>query len=550
MFNKYLQNCKKYKIAKEEVIKFSLFFLFIFSFYLFSIDIDAKKYINYDLPDCGLQKAIDECFSSGGGTVKIPEGVFKLRRGLLLKNKVNIEGSGIDKTILIYGKEIFKINVNKKNEGNKIFLEYIPEKMEIGSAIVLCRTFPPSWYGEPRPAYIKEINKEEKFLTVEAPYGIVELKPPDGCIIFGDSFYLERDIKKGDTEIYLKSTSTLKEGEEIAIGEPPNESLLAHSFIKEIKGNKIILESPVSIDFKAEPKSEELGNKKINVLIWSVFPLIHGANVEDIKISNLTIKGTVGKNLWTTQGRYTVAGIHIYNGKNIVIEKVKVTEWHTDGISLQEGNNCIVRDCEVIKCLGNGIHPGTGLKNTIIENNKIIENGQGIYFCWHNSGHIIRNNVIAKNRSHGIGGLGNPGDVNNLIESNHIYENGAAGIEINGGKKSNNQIIKNIIENNSKSQPGKFPGIMIYASSEDAMNYTIKGNIIRDTQNEKTQYIGIEEKNGKYRDKPTFADFNIIEDNELIGHIKADIIIVGQNTVCKNNKAEKIELPVKEKSEN
>ena len=517
--------------------------------YLFSSDIDAKKYINYDLPDCGLQKAIDDCFLSGGGTVKIPEGVFKLRRGLLLKNKVNIEGSGIDKTVLIYGKEILKINVTKENEGNKIFLEYIPEKMEIGSAVVLCRIFPPSWYGEPKPGYVKEINKEEKYIIVEAPYGMFQLKPPNGCIIFGDSAYPDKDVKKGDIEIYLKSTSIFKEGEEIAIGEPPNESLLAHAFIKEIKENKIILESPVSIDFKANPSSEELGNKKINVLIWAVFPLIHGANVEDIKISNLTIRGNAKGNAYTTQGRYTVAGIHIYNGKNIVIEKIKVTEWPTDGISLQTGENCIVRDCEVIGCLGNGIHPGTGLKNTLIENNKIFENGQGIYFCWHNFGHKIKNNIIGRNKSHGIGGLGNPGDTNNLIENNHIFENGGAGIEINGGKKSNNVIVNNIIENNSKSQPGKFPGIMLYASSEDAMNYTIKGNKIRDTQNEKTQHIGIEEKNGMYRDKPTSADFNIIEYNELSGHLKADIIIVGKNTVCKNNKADKIVLPEEEKKD-
>lgn len=522
----------------------TLFVIFLFINTCFSADIDATRYIDQKLPDYGLQKAIEDCYTSGGGTVKIPAGIYKLRRGLLLKNNVNIDGAGIDKTILVYGKEITKINIVKK-EANKIYLESIPEKMDVGSAVVLCRTFPPSWYGEPRPAFIKTIDRNDKFIEIEAPYGMTDIKPGQSCIIFGESAMLEKDIVKGETQIYLKNASIFQPGEEIAIGEPPNESLLAHGFIKEIKDNVLILESPVSINFKAIPDSKEIGNKKINILVWALFPLIHGANVENIKIKNLTIRGNMKENVYTTQTRYTLAGIHIYNGKNVLIENVKVLEWPSDGISLQEGNSCTVKECEIYDCLGNGLHPGTGLKNSIFEKNKLIGNGQGLYFCWHNNGHKIINNIIAKNKSHGIGGLGNPGDRNNLIEGNQIYENGGAGIEINGGIKSNNIISNNIIKNNSQSQPGKYPGIMLYASSEDAMNYTIKNNEISDTQENKTQYIGIEEKNGTYRDKPTNADNNVIENNILSGHKVADIIVVGQNTVCKDNRAEKIIMPEK-----
>jgi|GEM_PF-1048971 len=507
---------------------------------IFPADIDARNYINHKLPDCGIQKAIEECHSSGGGTVQMPEGVFRLRRGLVLRSNVNVEGQGIDKTVLIFGREIIKINVVKA-EGNKVFLETIPEKMVAGSAVVFCRVFPPSWYGEPRPAYVKEIDSKDRAIVVDVPYGMPQLKPGSGCIIFGDSAALDRDITKGDTEIFLKHAGIFQTGEEIAIGEPPNESMIAHAFIKEIRGNNLILETPVSISFKMWPADKEIGNKKINALIWGLFPLIHGANVENIRISNLTIKGNVKENVYTTQTRYTLGAIHIYNGKNIVIEQVKVCDWHSDGISLQEGNSCIVRNCEISGCIGNGLHPGTGLKNSVFEKNKIVENEQGIYFCWNNTGHKILNNIIEKNKSHGIGGLGNPGDTNNLIEGNHIISNGGAGIEINGGRKSSNIIMNNIIKNNSQSQPGKYPGIMIYAATENAMNYTIKNNTISDTQETKTQHTGIEEKNGTYGEKPTFADNNVIEDNILSGHKVADIVIAGQNTVCKNNKCEKIE---------
>lgn len=531
------------KIPLTKKTHLILFIFFIWITRLFSVDIDACKYLNINLPDCGFQKAIDDCSASGGGTVKIPEGVFKITRGLVLKNNVSIEGKGIDKTIFVQGRDIVKINVVKL-EGNRIYLESIPEKMEEGSAVVLCRIFPPAWYGEPRPAFVKELDKQNNSILVEAPYGMVQMKPGAGCVIFGDSAVAETDIKKGDTEILLKSAKIFKPGEEIAIGEPPNESMLAHGFIKEIKGNKLVLESPVSIDFKLWPPDKEMGNKKINALLWGLSPVFHGANVENVKISSMTIKGNAKGNVYSTQGRYTLAAIHIYNGKNIVIEKTKVIDWASDGISLQGGNSCVVRECEIYGCTGNGLHPGTGLKNSVFEKNKIIENGQGIYFCWHNFGHKVLNNLIERNRSHGIGGLGNPGDTNNLIEGNQIIANGEAGIEINGGRQSSNIIMNNIIKNNSQSQPGKFPGIMIYAATEDAMYYTIKNNDISDTQDKKTQRVGIEEKNGAYREKPVFADKNLIEDNILSGH-EIDIIVAGQNTVCRNNKATKIVMPEK-----
>ncbi|MCM8828793.1 MAG: hypothetical protein NC902_05865 [Candidatus Omnitrophica bacterium] len=109
------------KITLTKKTHLILFIFFIWITRLFSVDIDACKYLNINLPDCGFQKAIDDCSASGGGTVKIPEGVFKITRGLVLKNNVSIEGKGIDKTIFVQGREIVKINVVKL-EGNRLYL--------------------------------------------------------------------------------------------------------------------------------------------------------------------------------------------------------------------------------------------------------------------------------------------------------------------------------------------------------------------------------------------------------------------------------------------
>ena len=39
-----------------------------------AVTIDASGYIDMSKPDCGLQAAIDDCASGGGGTVNIPAG--------------------------------------------------------------------------------------------------------------------------------------------------------------------------------------------------------------------------------------------------------------------------------------------------------------------------------------------------------------------------------------------------------------------------------------------------------------------------------------------
>ena len=209
-------------------------------------------------------------------------------------------------------------------------------------------------------------------------------------------------------------------------------------------------------------------------------------------------------------------------------------DWPSDGISLQTGKGCRVSKCIVTGCLGNGLHPGTGLSQSRFEENHVSENGAGLYFCWHNRQHVVRKNLILRNRGAGIAGLGNPGDRENLIEENVIADNGGPGIEINGGMRSGNVIRRNLIENNSQAQPGKHPGVALRLGG-GSRDYTIEGNTIRDTQKSPTQVVGVEEKDGSYRGKPTHADENLIRDNVFSGHRKADVLLTGPATRCERN---------------
>lgn len=89
--------------------------------------------------------------------------------------------------------------------------------------------------------------------------------------------------------------------------------------------------------------------------------------------------------------------------------------------------------------------------------------------------------------------------------------------------------LQNAIDN-SKQQPGKYSGIAVYAATENAQDCTIGGNTVRDTQKEPTQWVGIEEKNGKRKGKVTIADNNVIKNNTYSDLKTADIVRVGKNT--------------------
>jgi parallel beta-helix repeat protein len=468
--------------------------------------------------------------------VRIPAGTIALRRGLVLRGGVVLTGVGREKTTLVPARKTLRLEVSEESKSpGEVIVDRVPDDLPVGSAIVACGQYPPPWYGAPRPAWVAAMDRPRRALMLEAPYGLPPLKPGTGMLACSDAVALDRDVHQGDIEIHLKDASLVRQGDELSLGEPPNESLLAHVFVKEVRGQTVVLEHPARIAFPAWPPAEKIGNTKVNVLVWAVFPLIHAANVERCGVRDLTIVGHGFVRVRPMQTRYTLAGIHIFNGKAVVIERVAVRDWPSDGISLQTGAGCQVRDCEVAGCLGNGLHPGTGLTDTVFEKNLLCGNGAGIYFCWHNQRHVIRQNRILRNRGGGITGLGNPGDRENIIEENLIAENGGPGIEINGGLRSGNVIRNNTIENNSQEQPGKHPGIALHAAVEDARHYTIEGNTIRDTQAEPTQYIGIEERHGRYRDKPTVADENVITGNTFSGHRDADIVLAGTDTRCENN---------------
>jgi hypothetical protein len=501
------------------------------------MDVDASRYADRSKADCGFQKAIDEAAAAGGGVVTLPAGTFVLRRGFVLRSGVSIVGAGMDKTVLTPLKRAVRLELAKDgpDEGGRYFLKDLPDTLDVGSAVMVCRSFPVGWMGYPKSAWVTAVDRNDHSVTLSGPYGLDTLKAGQGILIWGDSAGLDRAIKKGDTEIVLKNANIFKPGDELAIGEPQNESLPWHAFVKEVRGNSLVLDEPLKVEYKAWPPRMEIGNMPAYALIWALYPVFHGANVKNVRLADLTVKGPGLEPVYSVHTRYTISGIHIYNAENLKIERVAVRDWAADGISLQQGKNILVSKCEVTGVLGNGLHPGTALREAVFEDCLSARNGAGFFFCINTDKLLLRRNRFLDNRGGGITGFGSGNDRNSTIEDNVISGNGGPGIIMDGGGKCGNVVRNNVIENNSSEKAGKWPGILIQANTVSA---AIEGNTIRDTQDNPTQFVGIEEKPGTQKDRDgniQTPDGNVIRDNKVSGHKTADIIVSGPKTVVEDN---------------
>jgi hypothetical protein len=108
-----------------------------------------------------------------------------------------------------------------------------------------------------------------------------------------------------------------------------------------------------------------------------------------------------------------------------------IEEWHSDGLSVQRGSGVRVMDNVARRNRGHGFHPGTGLADSIWSGNLGEQNGDfGLYFCAQVTRAIVSHNTFRWNARHGIGRLGDAGDMDNLVFDNDLEANGEAGIHV------------------------------------------------------------------------------------------------------------------------
>jgi parallel beta-helix repeat protein len=192
--------------------------------------------------------------------------------------------------------------------------------------------------------------------------------------------------------------------------------LAACATVLNARGDHFTLSRPMNADILVEN----------GAFAATVFPVVSGHEVVDARLENLTIDGNRAQNPTVVDG-CRVAGIYLYRGDRTVITNCRVHDYSGDGISFQQSNEVLVEGCEVERCAGFGLHPGSGSQRPTVRNCRSVGNGDdGFFFCWRVRGGVAEGNWLENNGGHGMS-IGHK-DSDNVIRGNTILGNRRGGV--------------------------------------------------------------------------------------------------------------------------
>lgn len=155
----------------------------------------------------------------------------------------------------------------------------------------------------------------------------------------------------------------------------------------------------------------------------TLFPLLSGEYVDDVRIENLTLDGNREHNA-ELDGNYAGC-IFLQDCNRIQIRGVTARNYQGDGISWQICHDVVVENCVSENNKNLALHPGSGSQRPIIRNNDLRGCDIGIFFCWGVKYGIAENNRIEGNR---IGVSIGHRDTDNLVTANTIRDSKAHGL--------------------------------------------------------------------------------------------------------------------------
>jgi hypothetical protein len=208
----------------------------------------------------------------------------------------------------------------------------------------------------------------------------------------------------------------------------------------------------------------------------TLFPILSGDHVEDVRIENLTLDGNRAQND-ELDGNYAGC-IFLQDCNRVTVRGVIARNYHGDGISWQVCHDVVVEDCVSENHSGLGLHPGSGSQRAVIRNNTLRGNSIGIFFCWGVKHGVAENNRILANR---IGISIGHRDTDNLISGNHVQGSLETGLLFRPEPGPAFAGNRNRIEGNTfvDNAPAGSPVISIEGPTQ---SITIKDNAFSDTR--------------------------------------------------------------------
>jgi parallel beta helix pectate lyase-like protein len=247
---------------------------------------------------------------------------------------------------------------------------------------------------------------------------------------------LDADSDWYDQEITLTDASGFKVGDGVCLrakdAKNGASTVLKRTLIAR-SGNRFKLDKPLRENFW-----------QMNTAACStLFPILSGEFVDDIRIERLVLDGNRAQNA-ELDGNYAGC-IFLQDCNRIHVNGVTARNYHGDGISWQICHDVIVENCVSEDHSGLGLHPGSGSQRPVIRNNTVRGNDIGIFFCWGVKYGLAEKNRIANNRL-GIS-IGHR-DTDNLITENQIEASKQAGVLFRPERGPSFAGHRNRLENN------------------------------------------------------------------------------------------------------
>jgi hypothetical protein len=302
-----------------------------------TVRVDAGKFIDTSLPDCGLQKAIDSV--PKGGLLVIPRGTYLLRRSLVLRANMTLSGTG--------------------------------------------------------------------------PETVLAVEPLLPCSL------LAAAAAKGARSVRVADASRFKAGMQVAIRDREHVGWgTSQAIITAVKDNVLELDRPL----------ERAYDPTRQAYVGHLFPALYARDQPRITIQFLKI---TGPRVATPFRDFVLSAIHLVKCDGSLVTRCTVEEWHSDAFSVQRGSGVRIMDNVARRNRGHGFHPGTGLEDSFWSGNVGEQNGDfGLYYCMKVRRVIVSHNTFRWNARHGVGRLGDAGDVDNLVFDNVLERNGEAGVHV------------------------------------------------------------------------------------------------------------------------
>jgi parallel beta-helix repeat protein len=321
------------------------------------------------------------------------------------------------------------------------------------------------------------------FVTVRGTNGKTVLRKAKAA-----SSPLALDGDFGEEQITVVNPVGFKVGDGVAIWDSQSGGF--HTTVARVtgqNGNTFSFDMPLNADCMVGNKAQAA----------TVFPVVSGYHLEGARVENLVIDGNKDENVYLNGCRG--AGIFLYRGFGTVIENCTVRNYNGDGVSFQQSNDVLVRNCVSEDNAGLGLHPGSGSQRPVVRECIARRNGEdGLFLCWRVRHGLFEKNIFENNGRFGIS-IGHK-DTDNLLQENEVRGNHQDGVffrnETLGMAGHRNRLERNLIEDNGVK--GDASGIRVRGETQDLV---FRNNIIRDTRpsEARKQSVGIriEEEAGK-----------------------------------------------------